>query len=382
MKIVMFYHSLRSCWNHGNAHFLRGVASELLRRGHAVSVFEPRDGWSRANLVRAQGPAAEAAFRAAYPELDSTIYQPDEIDLDRALDGADLVMVHEWNPPALIARLGRHRRTARYRLLFHDTHHRAVTAPHEMARFDLRDYDGVLAFGDVIRRIYLERGWTARAWTWHEAADVARFAPRTASSSGDLVWIGNWGDDERSAELDQFVFEPARAVGLSGAIYGVRYPPAGLARVRRAGLQYRGWLPNHRVPETLARYRMTVHVPRRPYVERLPGIPTIRVFEALACGVPLVTSPWHDEEHLFNPGRDYLIARTGAEMARTLRMLRNEPDRAGALGAAGRRTILEHHTCGHRVDQLLGIWRGLRRTASARSNARTQAPTRPARTIG
>ena len=374
MKIVMFYHSLRSCWNNGNAHFLRGVASELLRRGHAASVFEPRDGWSRTNLVRAQGPAAEDAFRAAYPELDSTLYQPDQIDLDRALDGADLVMVHEWNPPPLIARLGRHRRTARYRLLFHDTHHRAVTSPHEMARFDLRDYDGVLAFGEVIRRIYLERGWTGRAWTWHEAADVTRFAPRAADRSGDLVWIGNWGDDERTAELDQFLFQPVRRAGLSGAVHGVRYPPAGLARIRRAGLQYRGWLPNHRVSETLARYRMTAHIPRRPYVEQLPGIPTIRVFEALACAVPLVSSPWRDDEHLFSPGRDYLVARTGDEMARHLRMLRNEPDAAAALGEAGRRAILARHTCGHRVDQLLGIWRQLRRTSSARSHAARTIP--------
>ena len=57
------------------------------------------------------------------------------------------------------------------------------------------------------------------------------------------------------------------------------------------------------MPEVFARFRVTVHVPRRPYVEALPGIPTIRVFEALACGIPLVCAPWDDAEGLFTPGR-------------------------------------------------------------------------------
>jgi len=51
MKIVYFTHSLDSCWNHGNAHFLRGVLDDLITRGHEVQVFEPHDAWSRANLV-------------------------------------------------------------------------------------------------------------------------------------------------------------------------------------------------------------------------------------------------------------------------------------------------------------------------------------------
>src|SRR5690606_36885603 len=127
--------------------------------------------------------------------------------LNRALDGADLVLVHEWNTPALVARLGRHRSEgAPYRLLFHDTHHRIVTAPGEMARFDLRHYDGVLAFGRVIAELYRERGLADRVWTWHEAADVRIFRPIPVSrKSGDLVWIGNWGDEERTRELREFL---------------------------------------------------------------------------------------------------------------------------------------------------------------------------------
>ena len=59
-----------------------------------------------------------------------------------------------------------------------------MTAPEEMARYDLSRYDGVLAFGRVLRDLYLARGWARRAFTWHEAADVRRFRPLAAEPAG------------------------------------------------------------------------------------------------------------------------------------------------------------------------------------------------------
>ncbi len=74
MRVVVFTHSLVSCWNHGNAHFLRGVVRELLARRHEVRVFEPADGWSRANLLADHGIAALDRFARDFPELSSTAY--------------------------------------------------------------------------------------------------------------------------------------------------------------------------------------------------------------------------------------------------------------------------------------------------------------------
>ena len=122
-----------------------------------------------------------------------------------------------------------------------------------------------------------------------------------------------------------------------------------------AGVEYGGWLPNYRVPSIFARHRVTVHVPRRPYVEALPGIPTIRPFEALACGIPLVSAPWCDSEGLFRAGEDYLVARTGEEMRRHVRSVLHDPELAATLAENGRKTILARHTCAHRVDELLSI---------------------------
>ena len=377
MRIVYFTHSLVSCWNHGNAHFLRGTLRELVRGGHEVQIFEPKDAWSLANLLADHGEAGLAAYREAYPELASTRFSQG-FDVEAALGGADLVVVHEWNEPALVAAIGRVRaRGGRFTLLFHDTHHRAVSDPQAIRAFDLSAYDGVLAFGEALAEVYRRWGWAARVFVWHEAGDTALFRPPEEEGRREgLVWIGNWGDGERTAELEAFLMAPARAAGLALDIYGVRYPPEALAMLDAYGARYRGWLPNARAPQVFATHLATAHVPRRFYVERLPGIPTIRVFEALACGIPLVCAPWSDCEGLFRPGQDYLVARDGAEMARHLRALANDPPLRAGLVRSGLERIRARHTCAHRAEELLAVCRRLQGTPP-QSASRTAPPLRP-----
>ena len=355
MKVVYFTHSLESCWNHGNAHFLRGVLRDLIARGHEVAVHEPRDSWSRANLIADHGEAGLEPWRLAYPELSSRRF--DAPKLEQALDGADLVIVHEWNQPALVAAIGGARkRGGRFTLLFHDTHHRAVSEPDGIRTFDLSGYDGVLAFGETLAEVYRRWGWGDRVFVWHEAADVRLFRPPAQEGSREgLIWIGNWGDGERTRELQSFLFAPAREAGLSLDVHGVRYPPEALAMLKRYGVRYHGWLANAAAPQAFARHMATVHVPRRFYVTRLPGIPTIRVFEALACGIALVSAPWEDSEGLFTAGEDFLMVRSGAAMARALRTLKADPDLREAMAGRGLATIRARHTCSHRVDELLAI---------------------------
>jgi len=371
MRIRLFYHSLLSDWNHGNAHFLRGIASELIARGHEVKVFEPEDGWSRRNLLSRHGPAAVKDLFRVYPALAEcvVVYPEEGLDLDRALDGADLVLVHEWNPPWLVAAIGARRRSGGFRLFFHDTHHRAVTEPEAMAAYDLRDYDGVLAFGEVLSDLYRRRGWARAVWTWHEAADTRVFRPLAREPAADLVWIGNWGDGERALELGEYLLDPAQRLGLRATLYGVRWPAPALRAVAVAGGRYRGWLPNYRVPAAFAAHRVTVHVPRAPYARDLHGIPTIRPFEAMACGIPLLCAPWTDSEGLFRAGTDYLAVTDGADMARKLIDVLNDVDLAAALAWNGRARILGAHTCAHRVHELLAIHSSLQPGRPARREA-------------
>ena len=356
MRIVYFTHSLRSCWNHGNAHFLRGLLSELIARGHDVRVFEPEGAWSLVHLLKDHGEEGLQAFRSDYPELSSRTYSRPEEGAAQAW-GADLVIVHEWNEPELVAAVGRLRaRGGRFTLLFHDTHHRAVSAPDEMRAFDLHSYDGVLAFGSALTEVYRRLGWGDRAFTFHEAADTRRFRPPAEQGEREgLVWIGNWGDGERSREIVEFLLQPAGEAALALDIYGVRYPDEAKNKLDQFGARYHGWLANAEAPGAFATHMATVHVPRRFYARMLPGIPTIRVFEALACGIPLVSAPWDDCEGLFRGGEDFLMVQSGAQMTRALTDLKNDADLRSALVRTGLETIAARHSCAHRADELLAI---------------------------
>ncbi len=359
MRFLFYTHSLISDWNHGNAHFLRGVMRALQKQGHQTQALEPEGAWSRDNLLADRGQAAVDEFHADFPDLKSEIYGSDH-DHASACDAADVVVVHEWTDPALVARIGRMRAEGgRFTLLFHDTHHRAVTAEGEIGGMDLSNFDGVLAFGDALRQRYLAAGWGRQVFVWHEAADVSVFRPMPEiEPTGDLIWIGNWGDGERSAELMQFLVRPVANLGLTATVHGVRYPDNALAALAEAGIAYRGSIANAHAPQAFAQHRVTVHVPRQPYVQALPGIPTIRPFEALACGIPLISAPWDDVEHLFRDG-DFLWARDGAEMEAQLSRVLSDSELSADLSRRGLETIHARHTCDHRASELLQIVRQL-----------------------
>ncbi len=355
MRFLLYTHSLMSDWNHGNAHFLRGIMRELVARGHRALALEPINGWSRSNLVAEQGEEALSRFNIDFPELGVMPYD-DSFEHEAALAEADVVIVHEWTEPDLVARIGKARRSSAFTLLFHDTHHRAVSDASAISGLCLEDYDAVLAFGATLREHYREAGWGRQVFTWHEAADTRLFKPGPrVPKTADLVWIGNWGDDESTLEISEYFVEPVKQLGLSATVHGVRYPPHAVRTLARVGIAYEGWLANADVPACFAKHRMTVHIPRRPYVERLPGIPTIRMFEALACAIPLVSAPWIDAESLFRPGVDFLFAGNGQEMRACLDAISNDEALARSLSTHGMETVCARHTCMHRVEELCEI---------------------------
>lgn len=362
LSFRIFAHSWISDWNHGNAHFLRGLASALVSRGHDVRCYEEQDGWSIANLASEGAnavPDARADFRTAFPDLDVRTYSrgPGFSEfLKRELSGADVVIIHEWNDPQVASEVLALRSSLGFRVLFHDTHHRAYTSPRDILRFPVADFDGVLAFGEAIRRIYAEAFGVKRVWTFHEAADTAHFMPNSVPKDTDVTWIGNWGDDERTRELDDFLIQPAAALReYKFAVHGVRYPSEALQRLADSRIDFRGYLANLSAPQMYARSRISLHVPRRFYANGLSGIPTIRVFEALASGSPLICAPWNDSESLFRAGRDYLCVPDTAAMISQLKNLLRDDEARAQIAASGLETIRARHTCGHRAEQLLEI---------------------------
>jgi len=362
LELRYFAHSWISDWNHGNAHFLRGLARSLIRMGHSLRCYEQLGSWSLSNLVRSEGERAITAiddFRRGCPELDIRFYELSASLREKLRDelrGADVVVVHEWNDPALIQVILELKQELRFKTLFHDTHHRAYTDPAAILRSNIQLFDGVLAFGEALRRIYHEGFGVERVWTFHEAADVDRFYPLPAARDADVLWIGNWGDEERTRELIEYLVGPAHQLpGTRFVAHGVRYPAQAVEMLQQAGIEFRGYLPNLAAPRAYAGARIAVHIPRQQYANGLSGIPTIRVFEALACGAALVCSPWDDTEGLFRPGQDFVCMPDGAAMQAELQHLLHDDVARRQMAASGRETILQRHTCCHRAQQFTAI---------------------------
>ena len=363
-RIAYFAHAVRSDWNNGNAHFLRGLLRSLGQCGHEVEIFEPENGWSIENLHQeSRGAQSLRQFEELYPELRVHPYSAAEVTGAGAtahwrdvLREMEIVMVHEWNPPELAHLLLGLRDELGFRLLFHDTHHRASSSPEQIRLFGTDRFDGVLAFGEALRTIYRERFNLQHVWTLHEGADTTVFRPMPAvEKKHDVVWIGNWGDDERSMEICQFLLRPASELRqYRFAIYGVRYPADALGALRSHGVEYGGYLPNLQGPATYAASRITMHIPRQQYAGAMAGIPTIRVFEALACGIPLISAPWPDTEQLFRKG-DFEFVQNTKEATAAMERLLTDEKAAAEQAARGLETVLARHTCMHRAQELTAI---------------------------
>ena len=362
LKLRMFAHSWISDWNHGNAHFLRGLASELVRLGHDVRCYEETPSWSMLNLMKEGSEKAVDAvqlFWQAFPTLDIRFFSNDQSFprfAEDELREADVVLIHEWTAPQVVSTILSLKWKLGFRALLHDTHHRAYTCPQEIMRLPLHQFDGVLAFGEAIRRIYAEGFGVRRTWTFQEAADTQHFRPLRMEKNTDVLWVGNWGDEERTRELEEFLIGPASSMrDRSIAVHGVRYPAEARQKLSQAGIEYRGYLCNLKAPTTYAKAILALHVPRRYYSNGLSGVPTIRVFESLACGTPLVCSPWTDKEELFRAGEDYVCAADGRAMEAEIRNLLRDDLARQQLASNGLETIQRRHTCAHRAVELLDI---------------------------
>jgi len=373
MNFAIFGHSIRSDWNHGNAHFLRGLMRALEELGHRATFYEAVHNWSVDNLRQEHGEAPLLDFAAHFPNLRYNLYNPAILArparlrswLHKTLAGVDVALVHEWSDPALVVELGRMRQAgefgSRFRALFHDTHYRAYSEPEAMRTLQLENYDAVLSFSPAITEIYRRDFALPRVYTVHEAADPDLFRPIALPKEQDVVFIGNWGDNDRNETLERYLLEPSNLLpDLRFAIYGVRYGAALLERfAREYRVRYRGWVANYRAPLVYAASKMSVHLPRQQYTSAIYGTPTIRVFETLACGLPLISLPWSDTDELFCAGEDYLVVKDQAGMIEAMRQLAADPAARKKLGESGRNRILAQHTVQHRARQIVGIVEGL-----------------------
>jgi spore maturation protein CgeB len=222
-------------------------------------------------------------------------------------------------------------------------------------------YSAILAYGPTIVDIYRSTTDGPEVLLFNEAADTDLFRPLPQPKSRDVVFVGNWGDEDRNQTTWDYFIEQGRALpDLAFALYGVRYPPDVVDAIQRAGIQWGGWLPNYLAPEVYAGSKLTLHIPRKEYIETLRGTPTIRVFEALACGVPLISAGWRDDTGLFEEGSDFLAVDTPSQMREAIQWLCADAGARRRIGSHGRATVLARHTCRHRALELIEIVNRLR----------------------
>ena len=374
MRFVLYTHSLVSDWNHGNAHFLRGVLRELEARGHETLVAEPEDGWSRQNLVAGHGAEPIARFASRLSRSCGQSYGSG-FDHAAAVDGADVVIVHEWNDPALIAATGR--TSAQRRPL-----HPAV--PRHPSPRDLgRGHHRRLRAAGLRRRPGVRRG-AARALSAARLGPPgvhlarggrhARCSTRASlrRSASDLVWIGNWGDGERAQELHEFLIEPARQLGLDR--HRARRALSRRRRWRRwrpPRSRYGGWIANAEVP---ARLRRSPRDSARAAPALCHGAAGHSRRSACSRRWPAAFrwSARPGRTRRGCSGRTGLpaCARRRARCAGISTALLQDEALAQELAASGLETIRSRHTCAHRVDELLSI---LVRARAARTSMREAA---------
>jgi spore maturation protein CgeB len=344
LRIAILGLSITSAWGNGHATTWRALVRALARRGHEVTFLERDVPWYAANRDLSEPPFCRTFLYRSLDELRT--------GFARLLREADVVILGSFVPEG-VAVGGLALETARGLVAFYDIDTPVTLAalargeevylsPALIPRFDL-----YLSFtgGPTLAR--LEKAYGARmARPLYCAVDPDLHFPDRAPAEIDLGYLGTYSAD-RQEKLDALLIGPARAwPGGRFAVAGPQYPddigwPENVARTEH--------LPPAAHRDFYNRQRYTLNLTRADMAEA--GFsPSVRLFEAAACGTPIISDAWPGIETLFRPGEEVLLARTGDEV---LTYLQHIPDdRRRALGAAARERVLAAHTADHRAAEL------------------------------
>jgi spore maturation protein CgeB len=346
LNLVVLGLSITSSWGNGHAVTYRALVRGLAARGHRVLFLERDLPWYAENRDLPRPPWGETALYRSLPELMGRFAG--------AVRDADLVMVGSYVPQAVeigewvVA-------TARGRTAFYDID-TPVTVAHltnggceYLSRELLARYDLYLSFtgGPILRRLERELG-ARRAVPLHCGVDPEHHRPERRAPRWDLGYLGTYSADRQPA-LDRLLLEPARRWRQGRfVVAGPQYPaeiawPANVARLE------------HVSPAEHAAFygaqRFTLNVTRVDMV-RAGWSPSVRLFEAAACGTPVISDRWEGLETFFTPGEEILLAGSAGE---ALALVRELPDRERVrIGEAARRRVLREHTAAHRAVALEG----------------------------
>jgi spore maturation protein CgeB len=341
MRIVFLGLSVTSSWGNGHATNYRALMRALDERGHDVVFLERDVPWYAAQRDLPEPPWGRTVLYGSLDELRE-VHAGAVRDADLVVVGSYVpegVAVGEWvtatadgvpafydiDTPVTLAKLER------------GDHE--YLAPHLIPRYRL-----YLSFtgGPTLQRLEQELG-SPCARAFHCLVDPETYFPERVPARWDLGYLGTYSEDRQRA-LERLLLEPARRdPGLRCVVAGPQYPgdidwPANVERIEH--------LPPARHRRFYAEQRFTVNVTRAD-MARAGWSPSVRLFEAGACAVPVISDAWEGLGAFFAPGREIVVAEDADDVLRALA----EAD-GRAIGAAARGRVLGEHTAERRVRQL------------------------------
>jgi spore maturation protein CgeB len=377
VKIVILGLSVTSSWGNGHATTYRSLIHGLAARGHQILFLERDVPWYAGNRDQPYMRDAGIELYFGLEDLASRF--------ERSVRTADLVIVGSFVPEG--AAVGRWAiSTARGVTAFYD-----IDTPVTLAKLESGDHDYLSP--DLVSQydLYLSftGGPTPRHIERRYGSPMARvlycsvlpqiYCPEKRPYRWDLGYLGTYSSD-RQPVLERLLLEPAREwrrgrFNVTGPLYPdtIRWPRNVTRTVHLEP-------PLHRA--FYASQRFTLNVTRELMVEA-GYAPSVRLFEAGACGVPVVSDYWEGLETLFEPGKEILIAESAED---TLRYLRDLPEQKGrTIGARARARVMAEHTPERRAAQLESYFQEARAnrqdyvlTASTRANGNRKYPRRTA----
>jgi spore maturation protein CgeB len=345
MKLVIFGLTISSSWGNGHATLWRGLCRALIARGHDVTFFERdvpyyaghRDmhylPGGRLVLYRSWREIRDEA-KASISDADvamTTSYCPDAIDAGRViLDSNALRVFYDLDTPVTFAQLNR-------------GHAVDYIGPDGLA-----DYDLVLSYsgGDALNELQSRLG-ARKVAPLYGSVDPTQHHPVSPLREyrADLSYLGTYAED-RQVALERLFVEPARhRDDLRFLIGGAQYPPSFPWTENIFFVQH---LPPAEHPAFFSSSRITLNVTRKAMAD-MGYCPSGRLFEAAACGVPLLSDRWEGLDHFFEPGREILTAETTEDALAALQLSDSE---LKTIADSARERVLAEHTAANRALEL------------------------------
>jgi spore maturation protein CgeB len=343
LRVVVLGLSLSSSWGNGHATTFRALLKAFAARGHDVLFLERDVPWYAAHRDLSDPDYCRLAFYTSLADLER--YRDD-------IAGADAVIVGSYVPEGVA--VGRWvQAAARGVVAFYDIDTPVTLAKLERGDYEylapdlIPDYDVYFSFtgGPTLDHLMQHYGSPA-ARALYCSVDPEAYPALDVEKRWDLSYLGTYSAD-RQPPLDRLLLEPARrAPDLKFVVAGPQYPadiawPDNVERIDH--------VPPSEHPAFYAASRYTLNITRADMI-RAGFSPSVRLFEAAACGTPIVSDIWDGIDTLFQHDREIVLARDAEDVLALLTQGGEDQRRALATGARAR--VMGEHTAAHRAETL------------------------------